>query len=334
MRVVHFDMRLNQLPRIPIAILPTAVTNLRRLSEQLGGPTLLIKRDDLNGLAFGGNKTRKLEFLVGEALAQGCDSVITGGAAQSNHCRQTAAAATAAGLECHLVLGGEEPDAITGNHLLDRLLGAVVHWSGQYRKGEQIPQIAEELRSQGKKPYVIPYGGSNAIGATGFVEAMSELATQLESAKQSLTHIVFASSSCGTQSGMAVGARLFLPDVKVVGIRIDKDETELPFEEQMVALANDTAKHIGAEMTFVESDFDIRDGYLGGGYGVVGDLERDAINLLARTEGILLDPVYTGRAFGAMIDLIKKGEFSKNDRVLFWHTGGTPALFSYASELT
>ncbi len=133
---------------------------------------------------------------------------------------------------------------------------------------------------------------------------------------------------------MAVGARLFLPKVKVVGIRIDKDETELPFEEQMVVLANDTAEHVGAEMSFAKSDFEIRDGYLGGGYGIVGDLERNAINLLAHSEGILLDPVYTGRAFGALVDLIKKGEFSKDDRVLFWHTGGTPALFSYAGELT
>ena len=326
-------MRLRHLPRFPIAILPTAVTDLRRLSEQLSGPTLLIKRDDLNGLAFGGNKTRKLEYLVGEALAQDCDSLITGGSAQSNHCRLTAAAAAASGLECHLVLGGAEPDAVTGNLLLDRLLGAVVHWSGAYRKGEQIPQIAKQLRSAGKRPYVIPYGGSNPVGATGFVEAMSELTKQLESAHQTISHIVFASSSCGTQAGMAVGARLFLPKVRVVGIRIDKDETELPFEDQVVVLANDTAKHIGVDMTFVRSDFDIRDGYLDGGYGVVSDLERNAINLLARTEGILLDPVYTARAFGAMVDLIKKGEFSKDDRVLFWHTGGTPALFSYAGEL-
>ncbi len=326
-------MRIDTLPRISLAFLPTPVTELKRIAAHLGGPRILIKRDDLNGLAFGGNKTRKLEFLVGEALAQGCDSVITGGSAQSNHCRQTAAAAAVAGLECHLVLGGEEPDAITGNLLLDRLLGAKVHWSGQYRKGEQIPHIAEQLRSTGKRPYVIPYGGSNPVGANGFVEAMRELAIQLEKMRQLITHIVFASSSCGTQAGMAVGARLFVPKVKVVGIRIDKDETELPFEEQMVVLANDTAKHVGAQMTFVKSDFEIRDGYLGGGYGVVGDLERNAIRLLARTEGILLDPVYTARAFGAMVDLIKKGEFSKDDCVLFWHTGGTPTLFSYAGEL-
>lgn len=326
-------MRLTQLPRFQIAILPTAVTKLPRLTEQLRGPALLIKRDDLNGLAFGGNKTRKLEFLIGEALEQGFNCVITGGSAQSNHCRQTAAAASVAGLECHLVLGGQEPDAVTGNLLLDRLLGAIIHWSGEYRKGEKIPEIAEQLKSQGKKPYIIPYGGSNAIGATGFVEAMRELAIQLQDVGQPITHIVFASSSCGTQAGMAVGARLFVPKVKVVGIRIDKDETELPFEEQLVVLANDTAKHVGTEMSFSKGDFEVKDDYLGGGYGVMGDLERNAINLLARTEGILLDPVYTGRAFGAMVDLIKKGEFSKDDRVLFWHTGGTPALFSYAGDL-
>lgn len=326
-------MKLSQLPRFPLACLPTPIMELKRLSAKLGGPKILIKRDDLNGLAFGGNKTRKLEFLIGEALAHNADSVVTGGAAQSNHCRQTAAAAAVAGLGCHLVLGGEEPELATGNLLLDQLLGATVHWSGSTRKGEKIPIIADQLRAQGKRPYVIPYGGSNEIGAVGFVEATAELAAQSDGRALGITHIVFASSSCGTQAGMALGARLFMPKVGVIGIRIDKDETDLPFEEQLPKIANATAERIGVDERFTRGDFQIRDHYLGGGYGVVGDLERDAIKLLASTEGIILDPVYTGRAMGALIDLIQRGEFTKSDCVLFWHTGGTPAVFGYAREL-
>ncbi len=326
-------MKLSQLPRFPLACLPTPIMELKRLSAKLGGPKILIKRDDLNGLAFGGNKTRKLEFLIGEALAHNADSVLTGGAAQSNHCRQTAAAAAVAGLDCHLVLGGEEPEFATGNLLLDRLLGATVHWSGSSRKGEKIPIVADQLRAQGKRPYIIPYGGSNEIGAVGFVEAAAELAAQSDGRALGITHIVFASSSCGTQAGMALGARLFMPKVAVIGIRIDKDETDLPFEEQLPQIANATAARIGVNERFTRGDFQIRDHYLGGGYGVVGDLERNAIKLLASTEGIILDPVYTGRAMGALVDLIQRGEFSKSDCVLFWHTGGTPAVFGYAREL-
>ncbi len=326
-------MRLAQLPRFPLACLPTPVMEMKRLSAKLGGPRLLIKRDDLNGLAFGGNKTRKLEFLVGEALAQNADTLVTGGSSQSNHCRQTAAAAAVAGLECHLVLGGEAPDSVTGNLLLDQLLGARVHWSGSCRKGEKIPIVADELRAKGRRPYVIPYGGSNEIGAVGFVEAMCELAAQMDERLREITHIVFASSSCGTQAGMALGARLYAPQIKIVGIRIDKDETTLPFEEEMVQLANGVAKRVGVDEKFVRNDLLIRDQYLGGGYGVMGDLEREAIRLLASTEGIIVDPVYTGRAMGALIDMIRKGEFTKTDCVLFWHTGGTPSVFGYAGEL-
>jgi len=326
-------MKLSQLPRFPLACLPTPIMELKRLSANLGGPKILIKRDDLNGLAFGGNKTRKLEFLIGEALEHNADSVVTGGAAQSNHCRQTAAAAAVAGLDCHLVLGGEEPELATGNLLLDRLLGATVHWSGSTRKGEKIPIIADQLRAQGKRPYIIPYGGSNEIGAVGFVEAVAELAAQSDGRALGITHIVFASSSCGTQAGMVLGTRLFMPKVAVIGIRIDKDETDIPFEDQLPQIANATAARIGVKEHFTRADFQIRDRYLGGGYGVVGDLERDAIKLMASTEGVILDPVYTGRAMGALIDLISSGEFTESDCVLFWHTGGTPAVFGYAQEL-
>ncbi len=326
-------MTISELPRVSLACLPTPVMELKQLSAILKGPQLLMKRDDLNGLAFGGNKARKLEYLVGDAIASGCDTLVTGGAAQSNHCRQTAAAAAASGLACHLVLGGAEPAQYSGNLLLDHLLGAMVHWSGEFRKGEQIPEIAEQLRLQGKKPYVIPYGGSNAVGAVGFVEAMRELYQQLDAMGKAITHVVFASSSCGTQAGLAVGARLLSKEVNIVGIRIDKDESEAPFEEQLCKLTDATARRVGIHMRSSDSDFQVSNGYLGDGYGVIGALELQAISRLAKSEGILLDPVYTGRAMGALIDLIEKGQFARSDRVLFWHTGGTPALFSYADEL-
>lgn len=293
-----------------------------------------MKRDDLTGLALGGNKTRKLEFLVGEALAQGCDTLITGGAVQSNHCRQTAAAAAACGLSCHLVLGGQPPSTPAGNLLLDRLFGAVIHWTGALRKGERIPEIAEELRSAGRRPYVVPYGGSNTTGAAGFVEAVRELTCQLSELGESITHIVFASSSGGTQAGLVVGKSLFGLDGRLIGIGIDKGAAgDVPFDEHVVRLANATAERLGVRDRFSASDLTLRNDYLGEGYGVVGELEREAVRMVAQTEGILLDPVYTGRAMGGLIDMVRRGELSREHAVLFWHTGGTPALFPYARDL-
>ena len=190
------------------------------------GRALYIKRDDQTGLATGGNKTRKLEFLVGDALAQGCDTLVTGGAMQSNHCRQTAAAAAASGLECHLVLGGDAPREPGGNVLLDLLLGATIHWCGERTKGEDIPRIAESLRAAGRRPYVVPYGGSNPVGAAGFVAAAAELKEQAGTLGVRFTHIVFASSSGGTQAGLVVGNALLGLGADIVGIGIDKWEGE------------------------------------------------------------------------------------------------------------
>jgi D-cysteine desulfhydrase family pyridoxal phosphate-dependent enzyme len=317
------------LPRQPLGFFPTPLIEVRRLSARLGGPRLFMKRDDLTGLALGGNKTRKLEYLVGAALAQGCDTLITGGATQSNHCRQTAAAAAMCGMACHLVLGGHAPAVPTGNLLLDQLFGATIHWSGDLRKGEDIPVIAEKLHGTGSKPYVIPYGGSNPIGATGFVEAVRELADQLVMSGESITHVIFPSSSGGTHAGLTLGTQLYAHPYHLIGIGIDKGEAgEEPFVEHVVNLTNATAELLGVDATFNVTDVTLRDDYLGGGYGVVGALERNAIQLLAETEGILVDPVYTGRAMGALIDMITRQEFLPTDTVLFWHTGGTPALFT------
>lgn len=329
-------MSLERLARVPLAHLPTPVEALDRLSRHLGSARLLIKRDDQTGLAMGGNKVRKLEFLMAEALAQGADVVLTGGAAQSNHCRQTAAAAAKLGLECILVLGGSPPPAPNGNLLLDQLLGARLHWAGAHRRGEQLAEVAKQLRAAGRRPYVIPYGGSNAVGALGYATAMLELSRQeLDGLPLgAVDRIVFASSSGGTHAGLAVGARMVGFGGQLLGIGIDKGEAgDLPYELHLAQLANATASLLDLAATFRPEDFAVNRDYLGGGYGVVGPLEREATQLLARLEGVLLDPVYTARAFGGLIDLLHRGVIGRNETVLFWHTGGAPALFAYGESI-
>jgi D-cysteine desulfhydrase len=329
----HKPIDLGRLPRARLCQLPTPVVALPRLSASLGGPRLLMKRDDLTGLGLGGNKTRKLEYLIGDALSAGCDTVVTGGAMQSNHCRQTAAAAAAAGLACHLALGGQAPPLADGNLLLDHLLGAVVHWCGEHRRGEDIPALAERLRGEGRRPYVIPFGGSNAVGATGFVAAVAELAEQLE-AVGPVDVVVLPSASAGTHAGTVVGRDACGLALDVVGIAIDRpDPGQPPYESDLASLANDVARRIGREPRYAPAQFRTAYGYFGGGYAVVGPAEREAIHLVARMEGILLDPVYTGRAMAGLLDMVRRRLFSAGQTVLFWHTGGLPALFEHARDL-
>jgi len=300
----------------------------------LGGPNILMKRDDNTGLALGGNKTRKLEFLMGDALAKGADTIITAGAEQSNHCRQTAAAAASLQLECHLLLGGKEPATSNGNLLLDQLFGCHIHWTGGNRKGEDIPSLVKELENKGKKPYIVPYGGSNEIGVLGFVNALKELDLQLNQTKESLTHIIFASSSGGTQAGLIFGKKYLNASFEIIGINIDKDELgEIPFKQKILDLSNKTAELVDSTHRFSSNDVTLNSDYIGEGYGVIGALEKEAISLTAQTEGILLDPVYTGRAMGGLIDMVRTRKFKKTDNVLFWHTGGAPALFAYSDNL-
>jgi D-cysteine desulfhydrase len=308
-------------PRVSLGFFPTPLIELANLGAALGGARILMKRDDQTGLALGGNKTRKLEYILGDALAQGCDTIITAGAEQSNHCRQTAAAAAKLKLECHLILGG-----------LDRLLGCHIHWAGDHRKGEDIPQLFEQLQSAGKHPYIVPYGGSNELGAIAFAAATRELLAQ--SGDEPFTHLVFASSSGGTHAGLMLGKFICDQAYRLIGVNIDKGEADDPaFDQHILSLANRTAALLEIEHRFSNEDLILNSDYLGAGYGVVGALEREAISLTARTEGILLDPVYTGRAMGGLIDMIRKGAIGDNDKILFWHTGGAPALFAYASEL-
>jgi D-cysteine desulfhydrase len=325
-------MNLHDFPRTCLGFFPTPVVELARLSKLLGGPKIFMKRDDLTGLAMGGNKTRKLEYLLGDALSQGCDAIITAGAAQSNHCRQTAAAAAKLGMECHLLLGGEAPERPSGNLLLDQIFGCHIHWTGEHRKGEDIPEIFEELLAAQKRPYIVPYGGSNEFGALAFAEAAHELEAQAKG--RNFSHIVFASSSGGTQAGLMLGRKMLGKTYQVVGINIDKEEAgELPFNRQILSLANRAARLVGLEQEFSARELILNSDYLGGGYAVIGDLENEAIAMTARTEGVLLDPVYTGRAMGGLIQMIRSGEISRDARVLFWHTGGTPSLFAYANGL-
>ncbi len=323
-------MLADKLSRVSIAHLPTPLEPLPRLTAQLGGPELWIKRDDQTGLATGGNKARKLEYLVADALAQGADMLITAGAAQSNHARQTAAAAAKFGLARVLVLRGEEPPQVLGNLLLDRLLGAEVRWAGDLPLPEAMAQVAEELRAAGRCPYVVPYGGSNAVGASGYVAAMEELLAQGAERDKLFDHVVLASSSGGTQAGMMVGARALGYEGRILGISVDPRAESLT--HTLAGLATATADRMGLGLTYVPEDFAVNDDYLGGGYGVVGELEREAIRTMARAEGILLDPVYTGRAFGGLLDLIRRGVFGPSERVLFWHTGGTAGLFGYGDR--
>jgi D-cysteine desulfhydrase family pyridoxal phosphate-dependent enzyme len=331
-------MLTDHLPRISLAHLPTPLEEMSRLREALGGgPCLLIKRDDQTGLATGGNKTRKLEFLIAEALRQGADVVLTRGAAQSNHCRQTAAAASRAGLGCVLVLGGDPlpRDQWTGNLLLDDLLGARIWWAGDRDFLEVLQAAAESERAAGRMPYVIPYGGSNAIGASAYALAFQELWEQVAEwplpEAPSFDRIVFASSSGGTQAGLVVGAKSCGYQGQVLGISVDKTGGHL--REIVVALLAPTAALLGRELSLGSDDVLIDDGYLGGGYAVVTEAERDAVRLVAQLEGILLDPVYTGKAMAGLLDLISQEEISADERVLFWHTGGVPALFAYTGEL-
>lgn len=324
-------MLTDHLPRIPLGFFPTPLTEMPRLSRALGGPRLFVKRDDQTGLATGGNKTRKLEFSVAEALRQGAETLITMGGVQSNHCRQTAAAAARRGLGCVVVLRGHPPAGWNGNLLLDRLLGARVVFSGDRTREEVAQEVAAQETAAGRRPYLIPVGASNAVGAVGFVAAMEELDGQLKAQKLRVDRIVFASSSFGTQAGLVVGAKAIGFAGEIAAIAIDSSRAEL--QASVAAIAAEAIRRLGLSLSVSPDEVVAYDGYLGAGYAVMGEPEREAIALAATTEGILLDPVYTGRAVAGLIDLIRRGRFGKDETILFWHTGGSAALFAYADQL-
>lgn len=312
------------IPRLKFAHLPTPIEPMPRLSAELGGPRLFVKRDDQTGLATGGNKTRKLEFLLAEAQANGARTLITAGAAQSNHCRQTAAAAARYGFGCIVVLSGEPADFHTGNLLLDDLFGAEIVWSTRPERDAVLQSTFEAAWTAGRRPYKIPTGGSNATGSAGYAAAMDEFLAQNVPADW----IVFPSSSGGTHAGLALGAKHASWQGHVLGISIDEEEQDL---KNLVAdLATACAGKLDLNLVLTPDEIEVNADYLGAGYGIMGEPEKEAIQLFARLEGLLLDPVYTGRAAAGLIGLIRRGFFKPSDTVVFWHTGGAVALFGEA----
>ncbi len=323
---------MNLPPRISLAHLPTPLEQLPRLSATLD-IELWVKRDDQTGLALGGNKTRKLEYLLAEAQAQGADTLITTGAPQSNHCRQTAAAAVRGGFRAVLVLGGTGIREVTGNILLDHLLGAEIVWAGELSRDEAMAATAERERAAGHTPYVIPLGGSNAIGAAAYAAAVVELAEQLQARQlPPFDRIVFASSSAGTHAGLLVGVAYQGWTTQVLGISVDEDKPTLT--GNVARIANDCATLLGLDMRFNAEDIQANTDYLGAGYALMGAPEREAIRLFAQQEALLVDPVYSGRAAAGLIDLCRQRVIAAGERILFWHTGGAPAIFAYHAELS
>ncbi len=330
-------MLLSRFSRIPFAHLPTPLEFLPRLTKHLGGPNIYVKRDDCTGLATGGNKTRKLEFLMADALDKGATAIVTQGAVQSNHARQTAAAAAKLGLRCELVFERrlEEPSETyrrSGNVLLDGLLGARMR---EVAKGSDMTaamaEVAQELRSRGETPYVIPGGGSNPIGALGYVDCALELLGQANREQLVIDHVVHATGSAGTQAGLVVGLAASHARVPVLGIGVNAPKEVQ--EQRVFGLAEKTAELVGAPGAVRRADVVANCDYVGAGYGVPTEAMNDAVLLLARLEGLLFDPVYSGKALAGLIDLVQKGFFREAKNIVFIHTGGSAGLFAYADHL-
>lgn len=330
----EFSMTLDAFPRVSLCVLPTPLVRASRLEAALGpaSPRVWIKRDDLTGLALGGNKARKLEYLVAGAQGEDATVLITEGAVQSNHARMTAAAANAAGLRAALVLDAANGDAVAGNLLLDHLLGADVHIvPNPGDRPAKMTQVAENLRKRGERPYVVPTGGSVPLGALGYVAAVRELMVQLAALGESPVALYHATGSMGTQAGLVVGARMFAAPFEVRGISVSHPAGAKPAVG--AALASDTAALMGLDDSFAESDVLVDGGYVGTAYGHLTPGCVEAINLLARTEGIFLDPVYSGKAMAGLIDHIRIGRVQPGDSVVFLHTGGAPAIFAHGPAL-
>ena len=330
-------MHLARFPRRRYTPAPTPIEKLEHLSTQLGGPEIWIKRDDLTGLTGGGNKTRKLEFLVADALAQGADTLITQGAVQSNHCRLTLAAAVREGLKCRLVLeqrvaGSYRLDA-SGNNFLFDLLGveAVTVVDAGTDMDAAMRQVAGELAAQGRRGYVIPGGGSNPLGALGYVACAEEILAQSFDMNVSLDHIVVASGSAGTHAGLLVGLLGCNAHLPLTGINVRRSRAEQ--EGNVHRLAESTVALLGVDVGVPKEAVTALDRWVGGGYSIPTDEMVEAVRLLARLEGVLLDPVYTGKAMAGLIGLVREGALKASERVLFVHTGGSPALYAYQDVL-
>jgi D-cysteine desulfhydrase len=330
-------MNLARFPRRRYTEGRTPIEKLSRLSEELAGPTIYMKRDDLLGLAGGGNKTRKLEFLVAEALARGADTLITCGAVQSNHCRLTLAAAVKEGLKCRLVLEERVPGSYNpqsgGNNFLFRLMGVekITVVPGGSDMTAAMQAVADEVAGEGRKAYVIPGGGSNPVGATGYVACAEEILAQTFDLGIRIDRIICASGSAGTHAGLVTGLCGNNSNIPVVGINVSRPKAAQ--EELVYDLVQETAKHVGVASAIARDAVVCFDEYVGPGYSLPTPQMAEAVRMLARLEGVLIDPVYTGKAMAGLIDLVRKGTFKKDENVLFVHTGGSPALYVYMEEI-
>ena len=329
-------MLLDKFPRVPLAHLPTPLEHLPRLSAELGGPQIYVKRDDCTGLATGGNKTRKLEFSMAAALEEGADTIVTVGAVQSNHVRQAAAAACKLGLRCevlleHRVIDPSEYYMNSGNVLLDRIFGANLReYPGGTDFDAAMQAVAEEVRAAGGKPYIIPGGASNCVGALGYVNCAIEMLGQFEEQQLDVSHIVTATGSAGTQGGLVVGLKAMDSSIPLLGIGVNVPRDEQ--EQKVFDLACETAEFIGKPGCVAREDVVANCDYVGDGYGVPTKSMNEAVLMLARTEGLLFDPVYSGKALAGMIDLVRRGDLGDGN-IVFLHTGGAAALFAYADQL-
>jgi D-cysteine desulfhydrase len=330
-------MNLTKFPRRHYTAGKTPIEKLSRLSEALEGPTIYMKRDDLLGLTGGGNKTRKLEFLVADALACGADTLITCGAVQSNHCRLTLAAAVKEGMKCQLILeervaGSYNPEA-GGNNFLFRLLGVekIKVVPGGSDMAQEMQQVADDLEAEGRKGYIVPGGGSNPIGATGYVACAEEILGQMFEQGLKIDRVVCASGSTGTHAGLVTGFYGNNSNIPVIGVNVSRPKDVQ--EELVYNLVNQTAAYVGIKSAIPRDAVLCFDEYVGPGYSLPTPQMAEAVRMLARLEGILMDPVYTGKAIAGLIDLVRKGYFTKEENVLFIHTGGSPALHVYMKEI-
>lgn len=335
-RCAAVQRKLDAFPRVRLGHLPTPLEPLDRLTAHLDGPRIWVKRDDCTGLSTGGNKTRKLEFLMAEAQQVGADCVITQGATQSNHARQTAAACARLGIDCLILLedrtGYTDSDYVdNGNVLLDRLHGATIdRRPGGADMQAEMEKLAETLRAEGRRPYVMPGGGSTPVGALGYVNCAIELVMQAEDLGLKIDALVHATGSAGTQAGLVAGLAAIESDIDLLGIGVRAPQQK---QETMVfELAKRTIDHLGVGFNIARDRVRANCDYVGEGYGLPTDAMRDAVKLLARLEGLLFDPVYSGKGLSGLIDLVRKGHFAETENVVFLHTGGSASLFGYPAH--
>ncbi len=324
--------KIEALPRYRLATLPTSLDEAPRLSKELG-VRVLIKRDDLTGFALGGNKARKLEFLVADALACGADVLVTGGGPQSNHARTTAAAARRLGMDAVLVLTGSQPSEVNGNLLLDQLLAAEIRYTQTDDRAETeriLHRVVEELQASGRRPYLIPLGGSTVLGCISYILAVEELLSQLKHIEIEADSVFITTGSCGTHAGILAGMYSHNASIPVVGVTVSRSAEEC--QKRIESLFARTGEFLDQLWQLRPSDIRLKDGYIGAGYGAPTPEGHAAIRLVAQLEGIFLDPVYTGKTMAGLIDTVRRGEIARGSTVVFWHTGGAPGIFGRSRD--